>query len=479
MNEHSARLRQAFDAAADTYDAAAPVQRAVAGRLADRIAALPLPPRPRILEIGCGTGFLTQALRARIGEADWLVTDLSPRMLDACRSRTGAGDMEFQIMDGERPDLEPARRFDLVCSSLAVQWFEDLSASVARLTALLAPGGWLAFSTLAEGTLEDWRRAHAELGLPCGGPDYPGVRALTAMLGPRGRIETETMVQAHAGARAFLADLKAIGAGSPRPSRRPLAPGDLKRVMQRFDQAGASARYEVAYGLLRRRPERARGVFVTGTDTGVGKTVVSACLVKAWGADYFKPVQTGLADEAGDTPTVAILAGAGPERLHAPVHAFAPPVSPHLAARAAGAAIRLDDFRLPEIPGPIVVEGAGGALVPLNDHETMLDLMARLDLPAIVVVADRLGAINQTLLTLEALRARGLEVLGVVLTGQAFADNRAAIERHGGVRILAELPFSDRIDAAQVAAWAELIPDFGDGLLGPAHPGEGRDPGQV
>jgi malonyl-CoA O-methyltransferase len=470
VNEHSARLRQAFDAAADTYDAAAPVQRAVAGRLADRIAALPLPPRPRILEIGCGTGLLTQALRARIGEADWLVTDLSPRMLDACRARLAAGEVEFRVMDGERPALEAGRRFELICSSLAVQWFEALGPALARLADLLAPGGWLAFSTLAAGTLEDWRRAHAELGLACGGPAYPSAEALAGMLGPRGRIEIETVVQAHADARAFLGDLKAIGAGSPASGRRPLAPGELKRVMRRFDQAGASARYDVAYGTLRRRPRRAAGVFVTGTDTGVGKTVVSACLVKAWGADYFKPVQTGLAEEAGDTATVADLTGAEPARLHAPVHAFAPPVSPDLAAKEAGVAIRLDDVQLPDSPRPIVVEGAGGALVPLSDQATMLDLMVRLDLPVVLVAADRLGAINQTLLTLEALRARGLEVLGVVLTGRAFADNRAAIARHGGARILAELPFSDRIDADQVAAWAGRLPPLDDRLLQPAHP---------
>lgn len=456
-------MRKAFDSAADTYDAAAPVQRAVAKRLAQKIAALPLPPRPRILEIGCGTGFLTQALRERLPGADWLVTDLSPRMLEACRARIGADGTEFRIMDGERPDLEPAG-FDLVCSSLAVQWFTELGPALERLTALLAPGGWLAVSTLAEGTLEDWRSAHAELGLSGGGPGYPSAESVAGLLGPRGRVETLTVVQAHADARAFLDDLKAIGAASPAPGHRPLSPGELKRVMQRFDAAGASARYEVAYGFRRQRPDARRGVFVTGTDTGVGKTVVSAVLVKAWGADYWKPVQTGLAEEAGDTATVAALSGAGAGRLHDPAHTFDPPVSPHLAAEEAGAEISLADFQLPASNHPVVVEGAGGALVPLNGQQTMLDLMQRLDLPVVVVVADRLGTINQTLLTLQALRGRGLEVAGVVLTGRPFGDNRAAIERYGQVAILAELPFSDRIDARQVADWSALIPALHDCL---------------
>ncbi|HEX4098009.1 MAG TPA: dethiobiotin synthase, partial [Caulobacteraceae bacterium] len=354
--------------------------------------------------------------------------------------------------------------FDLVCSSLAFQWFEDPEPALGRLKALLAPGGWLAFSTLANGTLAEWRQAHAALGLPCAAREHPAADALAGMLGSRGQIETETVVQAHADARAFLADLKAIGASVPAPDCRPLGSAELKSVMRRFEESGAQIRYEVAYGFLRQRPERARGVFVTGTDTGVGKTVVSAVLAKAWGADYWKPVQTGLAEEPGDTATVAALARLPPDRLYPPVHAFEPPVSPHLAAEQARAAIELDDFCLPVSDRPIVVEGAGGALVPLNGRDTMLDLMVRLDLPVIVVAADRLGAINQTLLTLQALRARGLEVLGVVLTRYPFADNRAAIARHGKVPILAVFP-NFRIDADQVEAWSQSLPAM-DVLVG-------------
>ena len=467
MNQLGAGVRAAFDAAAETYDAAAPVQRAVAGRLAQKITALPLPQRPRILEIGCGTGFLTAALAERLPDAEWLVTDLSPRMLSACRARVGPG-FDFEVMDGERPVLGE-RRFDLICSSLAVQWFADLGAGLSRLQGLLALGGWLAISTLAEGTLQDWRQAHTDLGLVCGARDFPKAAALAEMFGPRGQLETETLVQAHADARGFLGDLKAIGAGCAAPGIRPLGPRDLKRVMRRFDELGASARYEVVYGLVRRRPDGVKGVFVTGTDTGVGKTVVSAVLAKAWAAHYWKPVQTGLAEEPGDTATVEALAGLAAERLHPPVHTYEPAVSPHLAAERTGMTIRLDDLSLPETERPIVVEGAGGALVPLNERETMLDLMARLDLPVVLVAADRLGAINQTLLTLETLRRRGLEVLGVILTGDAFADNAAAIEAHGRARILARLPQAERIDAALVAAWADTIPALEGLLLPSAH----------
>ena len=197
------------------------------------------------------------------------------------------------------------------------------------------------------------------------------------------------------------------------------------------------------------------GVFVTGTDTGVGKTLVSACLVKAWQASYWKPVQTGLADEAGDTATVAHLADVPPDRLSPPRHAFRAPLSPAAAAALEGAAIDLADFRLPESPGrPMVVEGAGGILVPLADRVLIIDLIARLGLPVLVVARSGLGTINHTLLTLEALRARGLPPVGVVLCGSANPGNRAAIEHFGAVPVVAELTLLPRVDAAAVARLA-------------------------
>ena len=201
-----------------------------------------------------------------------------------------------------------------------------------------------------------------------------------------------------------------------------------------------------------------KGVFVTGTDTGVGKTVVSACLVRAWEADYWKPVQTGIDVEETDTDAVARLARVPVGRLHAPAFSLGPPLSPHLAAERSGVEIPLAELALPASPRPIVVEGAGGALVPLNPRQTMTDLMGALGLPVIVVAADRLGAINHTLLTLELLRGRGLPVAGVILTGDRFGDNAEAIARHGGGAILARLPRADRIDAALVTDWACLMP---------------------
>lgn len=107
-----------------------------------------------------------------------------------------------------------------------------------------------------------------------------------------------------------------------------------------------------------------------------------------------------------------------------------------------------------------MVEGAGGLLVPINADETMADLMAALGLPAVVVARSTLGTINHTLLTLEALRSRGLPLLGVVMSGPPSAPNREAIERHGGVRVLAEFPRLDEVTPAEVARLAGLLPDL-------------------
>ncbi|WP_404378959.1 dethiobiotin synthase [Caenispirillum salinarum] len=202
-----------------------------------------------------------------------------------------------------------------------------------------------------------------------------------------------------------------------------------------------------------------RGVFVTGTDTDVGKTVASACLVRALGADYWKPVQSGTDDlPEGDAGTVAALAGIGPERIVPTVLAYKAPLSPDQAAALEGASIDLDAVSsLPSRERPVVVEGAGGVLVPLTETATMLDLMQRLALPVVVVARSGLGTINHTLLTLEALDRRGLEVAGVILVGPPKPMNRDAIIRFGGCTILGELPHIDPLTPEAVADLSEHL----------------------
>lgn len=200
------------------------------------------------------------------------------------------------------------------------------------------------------------------------------------------------------------------------------------------------------------------GVFVTGTDTGIGKTVVSACLVRRWHADYWKPVQTGLADEPGDSFTIANLAGAQECRIRAPRYAFQAPLSPEAAAAAEGATVALADLHLAEGPAPIVVEGAGGVLVPLGGGALMVDLMVQLGLPVLLVARSTLGTINHTLLSLEALRARFLAVWGVVMVGPDNDANAEAIARLGRVDVLGRLGPLPTLTPAVVAAAAESLP---------------------
>jgi len=191
------------------------------------------------------------------------------------------------------------------------------------------------------------------------------------------------------------------------------------------------------------------GYFVTGTDTNVGKTVLSALLVAALNAVYWKPVQTG-AIEGTDREAVRRWTGAEEERLPPERFRFDPPVSPHLAAREAGITITLDAFEFPAAPAnrKWIVEGAGGVMAPLNDHELMRDLILRIGFPAVVAARTSLGTINHTLLTLSALREARIPIHGVALIGDENMENRRAIEHYGQIRIVGRIPMLKQIHRA-------------------------------
>jgi len=192
-----------------------------------------------------------------------------------------------------------------------------------------------------------------------------------------------------------------------------------------------------------------QGVFVTGTDTGIGKTLVSAWLTHHWRAEYWKPIQTGALDDS-DSDTVAKLAPGAV--IHPPAYVFQAPLSPHEAARREGARIELSGLQPPTPLGPLVVEGAGGIMVPLNEVALTVDFMEALNLPAVIVARSGLGTLNHTLLTLDALRRRHIPVLGVVLNGQKNPANRQAIEHFGAVEVLAEIQPLPAVTASLVAS---------------------------
>lgn len=177
---------------------------------------------------------------------------------------------------------------------------------------------------------------------------------------------------------------------------------------------------------------------VTGTDTGIGKTVFSAALAGALEAHYWKPVQSGLADGA-DKDSVAALAGLPAEHILPEAYRLTEPLSPHRAAELDGVTIDPDRLILPEAR-PLVVEGAGGALVPLTREVTYADVFAQWGLLTIIVARTALGTINHSLLTIEALRARRVPIHGVAFVGEANEDNEATICEMGQVRRLGLLP---------------------------------------
>lgn len=224
-----------------------------------------------------------------------------------------------------------------------------------------------------------------------------------------------------------------------------------------------------------------RGLFVTGTDTGVGKTVAAAALMLRYGdasrrLRYWKPIQTGI-EHDDDTATVRELIGRRPGPVDPAIasgmqredegrvldagvrlpHAL----SPHLSARLAGRPIDIEAFLQP-LAGAVgsdrvIVEGAGGVLVPLNESAMMIDLIIRLALPVLVVARSGLGTINHTLLTIEALRARSLTVVGVLMVGPPNAENRDAISTYGRVPVVGMLPWLDPLTPAALAESAMTL----------------------
>jgi dethiobiotin synthase len=181
---------------------------------------------------------------------------------------------------------------------------------------------------------------------------------------------------------------------------------------------------------------------------------------------YWKPVQTGI-EEDDDTASVRQLAACGPDQVLDEGVRLPRPVSPHLAARLSGRAIAVGPLvGLAAAQPPSdrwIVEGAGGVLVPLNDADRMIDLMAALALPVLVVARTTLGTINHTLLTLEALRSRQLPIAGVVMVGPPDGENRAAIEAYGRTSVLGQLPRLTPLTPASLREWAvtELDPEGG------------------
>ena len=188
-----------------------------------------------------------------------------------------------------------------------------------------------------------------------------------------------------------------------------------------------------------------RRLVVAGTDTGVGKTMISALLVRALAACYWKPIQAGLpplSSEPSDSQQVQALSGCPNSAILPEAYGLQHPASPHWAAQQEGIVLERQRLWPPEDEQDraLVVELAGGLLVPITRHLLQIDVMAEWALPVVLVARAGLGTINHTLLSLEALRRRRIPVLGLVLNGEGFADNATVLPQLGRTRLLAQVP---------------------------------------
>jgi len=180
-------------------------------------------------------------------------------------------------------------------------------------------------------------------------------------------------------------------------------------------------------------------IVVTGTDTGIGKTVFAAALTGALDGYYWKPVQSGLAEET-DSETVRRLSGLAADRILPERYRLRTPASPHLAARLDGVEIDAERLALPSTPRPLVVEGAGGLLVPLTREVTYIDVFARWRAPLVLCARTTLGTINHTLLSVEAIRAHNIPLLGIAFIGNENTESEDVIVALGRTRRLGRLP---------------------------------------
>jgi dethiobiotin synthetase len=210
-----------------------------------------------------------------------------------------------------------------------------------------------------------------------------------------------------------------------------------------------------------------RRIVVTGTDTGIGKTVFSAALVGALDGYYWKPVQSGLEDET-DSDTVRRLSGLAAERILPEAYRLKTPVSPHLAAEIDGVVIDPASLVLPPTARPLVVEGAGGLLVPLTSEVVTIDVFARWREPVVLCARTTLGTINHSLLSIEAIRARGIPLAGVTFLGEENADSERTIVALGRTRRLGRLPHLAQLTAAGLKAAFAAHFNLDDFLKDPA-----------
>jgi dethiobiotin synthetase len=193
---------------------------------------------------------------------------------------------------------------------------------------------------------------------------------------------------------------------------------------------------------------------IAGISTEIGKTFISSILTEALQADYWKPVQSGALDFT-DTDTVKSLISNTKTVFHPEAYRLTEPMSPHAAAEIDGVEIKLSNFELPKTKNNLIVELAGGIMVPLNDRETNVDLIKKLGLPVILVSKNYLGSINHTLLSVEVLKMNNIAIKGLIFNGRQNKSSEEFILNYTKLECLGRVDFEENIDKNVVRKWAE------------------------
>ncbi len=196
--------------------------------------------------------------------------------------------------------------------------------------------------------------------------------------------------------------------------------------------------------------------FITGIGTGIGKTLVSAILTEKLKADYWKPIQSGDL-ETSDSITINSLVSNSRTVIHPESYRLTQPLSPHLSARLDGIEIDLNQIHLPETNNNLIIEGAGGLMVPLNETELIVDLIKKLGVEVILVSQNYLGSINHTLLSVNLLRQYEIPVKGIIFNGTKNEETERYILQYTKIKKLGYIPGLDQIDKAHIASVGENI----------------------
>ena len=195
---------------------------------------------------------------------------------------------------------------------------------------------------------------------------------------------------------------------------------------------------------------------ICGTDTDIGKTLISSFFVKGLNSFYWKPIQSGIESQT-DSQTVEKLAQLSKEKIIKEAYVFTKPLSPHWAAEIDQKTINFEKLRLPKVQGSLIVETAGGLMVPITRNFLQIDQIKQWNLPVILVCKSSLGTLNHTLLSIEALKQRNIEILGLVVNGQKHLDNPKTLVDFSGIPLIAEFPYIKKMDSNNLdILWKEL-----------------------